>query len=137
MCKEPMILAPLSGCSPAYSSRSAIKPGISCSASSISLRPNATVGADKSATLYGKSLKSGKPVFINVCVDSAVMMTPLFCWFYILRFTNIAKNALIPLVLSNCYLKVQYRNRYTESIKWSSHDYIFIVCLSLFSCTGK
>ena len=40
MCSEPEIRAPLSGSTSAYSRRSDINPGISCSASRISLRPN-------------------------------------------------------------------------------------------------
>src|ERR1700689_2561204 len=49
MCSEPVIFAPRSGWPGAYSSRTAISPGISCSASWISLRPKAA--SDKSATL--------------------------------------------------------------------------------------
>src|SRR6201747_740196 len=49
MCSEPEILAPFSGSTSAYSRRSVIKPGISCSASLISLRPNSA--RDRSATL--------------------------------------------------------------------------------------
>src|SRR6201995_2821825 len=50
ICSEPVILAPRSGCFSAYSARVAIRPGISCSASLISLRPNSA--SDRSATLY-------------------------------------------------------------------------------------
>src|ERR1700674_3417588 len=39
MCKEPVMRAPLSGCSFAYSCRIAMRPGISVSAIRISLRP--------------------------------------------------------------------------------------------------
>ncbi len=39
MCSEPAMRAPLSGCEEPYSSRVAIRPGISASAMSISLRP--------------------------------------------------------------------------------------------------
>jgi hypothetical protein len=39
MCSEPVMRAPASGWAGPYSARSAIRPGISCSASSISLRP--------------------------------------------------------------------------------------------------
>jgi hypothetical protein len=39
MCSEPAMRAPLSGCSLANSLRMAIRPGISLSAMSISLRP--------------------------------------------------------------------------------------------------
>src|SRR5690349_15001108 len=40
MCSDPEIRAPRSGNTSAYSRRSAIKPGISCCANRISLRPN-------------------------------------------------------------------------------------------------
>ena len=40
MCSEPVTRTPLSGCCDAYLLRIAIRPGISCSAMSISLRPN-------------------------------------------------------------------------------------------------
>ena len=40
MCKEPMILTPASGLDGPYFSRVAMRPGISCSAIEISLRPN-------------------------------------------------------------------------------------------------
>src|SRR5258706_6351205 len=49
MCSDPVILAPRSGWERVYSSRTAISPGISCSASRISFRPNSA--SDKSATL--------------------------------------------------------------------------------------
>ena len=49
MCSEPVMRAPLSGCASAYSRRVAIRPGISCSASWISLRPKAA--SEMSATL--------------------------------------------------------------------------------------
>jgi hypothetical protein len=49
MCSEPEMRAPLSGCTSAYSRRRAINPGISCSASRISLRPNSA--SERSATL--------------------------------------------------------------------------------------
>src|SRR5262245_31646277 len=53
MCSEPVIRAPRSGWAWANSRRIAIRPGISCSASWISLRPNAA--SDKSATLKSPS----------------------------------------------------------------------------------
>src|SRR3954449_9715284 len=49
MCSEPVIRAPFSGCASAYSARVCIRPGISCSASSISLRPYSA--RPRSATL--------------------------------------------------------------------------------------
>src|SRR5215472_8063481 len=61
MCSDPVIRAPLSGVRPRYSSRSAMRPGISCSASSTSLRPNATVRGDRSATLNGRTEHSSSP----------------------------------------------------------------------------
>ena len=51
MCRLPVILAPRRGWLGAYSSRTAIRPGISCSASWISLRPKAA--SERSATWYG------------------------------------------------------------------------------------
>ena len=49
MCSEPVIRAPASGWSAAYFSRRDIRPGISCWASSISLRPYSA--RERSATL--------------------------------------------------------------------------------------
>src|SRR4051812_47790331 len=49
MCREPLTRAPASGCAEPYSARIAIKPGISCSASVISLRPKSA--RERSATL--------------------------------------------------------------------------------------
>src|SRR4029450_11862564 len=57
MCKEPVIRAPRSGWLSENSRRGAIRPGISCSASSISLRPNSA--RDRSATLKS-GLSSGE-----------------------------------------------------------------------------
>jgi len=48
MCNEPLMRAPFSGLSAPYSLRNARRPGISCSARWISLRPNGAI--DKSAT---------------------------------------------------------------------------------------
>ena len=47
-----MIRKPLSGCLAAYSSRTDINPGISCSASMISLRPQSA--RERSATLNSR-----------------------------------------------------------------------------------
>ena len=49
MCSEPVTRAPLSGCSGPYSRRMAMRPGISCSARVISLRPKPA--RERSATL--------------------------------------------------------------------------------------
>ena len=49
MCSEPVMRAPFSGWASAYSRRIAIRPGISCSASVISLRPKSA--SERSATL--------------------------------------------------------------------------------------
>src|SRR4051812_50181337 len=56
MWRLPVMRAPCSGCSPAYFSRRDMRPGISCSASSISLRPYSA--SERSATL--------KSVFVAV-----------------------------------------------------------------------
>ena len=56
MCSEPETRAPLSGSTSAYSRRSAIRPGISCSASRISLRPNSA--SERSATLKSIPLRT-------------------------------------------------------------------------------
>ena len=66
MCREPATFLPFSGCCAPYSRRRDIRPGISCSASSISLRPNEA--SDRSATL--KSL--------TVPAESAVRVTLTF-----------------------------------------------------------
>ena len=55
MCSEPAIRAPASGFESAYRSRIAIRPGISCSARLISVRPKSA--RSRSATL--KSMKEG------------------------------------------------------------------------------
>jgi len=49
MCSDPITRTPLSGLSGPYSRRTAIRPGISCSEISISLRPHSA--NDMSATL--------------------------------------------------------------------------------------
>ena len=49
MCSEPVMRAPLSGCFSPNSSRQAIRPGISVSAISISLRPQSA--SEMSATM--------------------------------------------------------------------------------------
>ena len=49
MCSEPMMRAPFSGWLAPYSARMAIRPGISCSARVISLRPKSA--SEMSATL--------------------------------------------------------------------------------------
>ena len=54
MCSEPVMRAPRSGCDSPNSRRVAIRPGISCSASWISLRPNAA--SPRSATLKSVSV---------------------------------------------------------------------------------
>src|SRR4051794_40578524 len=58
--------APASGCSPAYLRRSDIRPGISCSASSISLRPYSA--RERSATL-----KSWLVAVVVVTLGASVM----------------------------------------------------------------
>ncbi len=61
MCREPVIRAPARGCASAYSLRIAIRPGISCSARVISLRPNSA--RERSATL--KSCRLSTVVIAN------------------------------------------------------------------------
>src|SRR4051812_48708788 len=56
MCSEPAMRAPASGCRSPYSSRSAMRPGISCSARVISLRPNPA--RDRSATLKSSAVRT-------------------------------------------------------------------------------
>ena len=65
---EPVIVAPLRGAESVYRARSAIKPGISCSANWISLRPKPA--RVRSATLYSDGMRT------------RAMMTPyeLFFW---------------------------------------------------------
>ncbi len=66
ICKEPAMRAPARGFWPAYSSRSAINPGISVSAIAISLRPHSAW--DISATLQSvKFISFGlSTAFINL-----------------------------------------------------------------------
>ena len=68
MCKEPEMREPFSGFLPAYSLRSDIRPGISISASSISLRPKRTVSADKSLTKKGGFAVSERFVFMKLVI---------------------------------------------------------------------
>src|SRR5688572_20021223 len=60
MCSEPAMRAPASGCSAPYSSRRETRPGISCSASWISLRPKPA--RERSATLKSPSVSTRVPV---------------------------------------------------------------------------
>ncbi len=72
MCSEPVIRAPRSGCDCAYSARTAISPGISCSASLISLRPNSA--SERSATLNGRfsaDIRNSSVDFVVPVVDFA------------------------------------------------------------------
>src|SRR5947207_1266760 len=72
MCNDPTIFNPLSGCFFAYSSRTAISPGISCSASMISFRPHSA--RLMSATLYS-SLSFDFAAFLG-CSNVWVMGAP-------------------------------------------------------------
>ncbi len=65
MCSEPATRAPCSGRASAYSRRSVISPGISCSASRISLRPNSA--RPRSATAKSMPLR-----FCSLLLMSAV-----------------------------------------------------------------
>ena len=57
MCSEPITFRPASGFASRYSARTDIRPGISCSASRISLRPH-------SARLRSATLNDGRPVAV-------------------------------------------------------------------------
>ena len=61
MCSDPMIRCPANGLSAAYFRLTAISPGISCSANSISFRPHSA--SERSATL-----KSNEPSAAVVAV---------------------------------------------------------------------
>jgi hypothetical protein len=65
MCWLPMMRAPANGRWPAYRARSAISPGISCSASRTSLRP-------KSASVRSLTLKGTRPARLAVSNACAV-----------------------------------------------------------------
>src|SRR5438270_8900723 len=71
MWSEPMIFAPANGCFPLYSARSAIKPGISCSARRISFRPNSARA--RSFTLYGS--RPASIAAANEFIGSVIMPT--------------------------------------------------------------
>src|SRR5664279_3289792 len=64
MCSEPVIRAPFSGWASAYSRRIDIRPGISCSASTISLRPNSA--SERSATLKSVSVATAVGVIADM-----------------------------------------------------------------------
>ncbi len=68
MCSEPAIRAPASGCSSPYSARSAMRPGISCSAREISLRPKPA--RERSATLKSPSVSTRAPVLAVMSLQS-------------------------------------------------------------------
>ena len=72
MCSEPVMRAPRSGCSSAYSRRADIKPGISCSARPISFRPHSA--KERSATLKSRAGTSRTSVWV-------MRKTPLSKWF--------------------------------------------------------
>ena len=57
MCRLPVMRWPLSGCLPAYSLRTDMRPGISCSARRISLRPHSA--RERSATLNSRAPLAG------------------------------------------------------------------------------
>src|SRR3981081_2826376 len=69
ICSEPVIRAPFSGWASAYSPRIDIRPGISCSASVISLRPNSA--RDRSATLKSVSVS----VAVGVIVEASMVVS--------------------------------------------------------------
>src|ERR1700736_6587698 len=69
MCSDPVIRAPFSGWASAYSLRIDIRPGISCSASVISLRPNSA--SERSATLKSVSVS----VAVGVIVEFSMVVS--------------------------------------------------------------
>jgi len=71
MCRLPITRRPLSGCWLAYSARTAIRPGISCSASMISLRPHSA--KERSRTLNSSSCAAeGRVGAVSVAVMGSV-----------------------------------------------------------------
>src|ERR1700758_2631054 len=66
MCSDPEMRAPFSGCTSAYSRRRDIRPGISYSARSSSLRPNSA--SDRSATLNSTPLRTSVVSELSVVV---------------------------------------------------------------------
>src|SRR5258706_4852047 len=74
MCRLPMMRAPVSGLAAPYCCRSAINPGISCSARRISLRPNSA--RVRSLTLYGSrpaALAAAKGCRCSVAVGIVIL----------------------------------------------------------------
>src|SRR3954451_8069046 len=69
MCREPAMRAPERGCASPYSARSAIRPGISCSASWISLRPKGA--RERSATLKSPSVSTRVSVLAVMSLQGA------------------------------------------------------------------
>ena len=72
MCSEPEMRAPLSGCTSAYSRRSDIRPGISYSARSSSLRPKSA--SDRSATLKSMPLRTSAVSELSVVVMGGLIL---------------------------------------------------------------
>src|SRR5947208_11887676 len=91
MCSEPVTRTPASGFATAYLRRIDIRPGISCSAMEISLRPHAA--SDKSATLNSAAvwlfaawlsaavLIVAVPIFFNL-VSINLDTLILYCFIY-------------------------------------------------------
>jgi hypothetical protein len=73
MCREPAMRAPASGCRSPYSARSAIRPGISCSASRISLRPKGA--RERSATVKSPSVRVRVPVLAVMSLQDPARLT--------------------------------------------------------------
>ena len=77
MCRLPTIFTPASGWAAPYSARTAISPGISCSASMISFRPQSA--RDRSATLNSSGRTAeGLTVGLaaGVIVAAGISITP-------------------------------------------------------------
>src|ERR1700694_4607679 len=87
MCNDPVMRTPFSGRPGAYFLRMAIKPGISCSATDISLRPQSA--KLKSATLYSVArllmiaVLIESPVWFNIRISLRGLVRRWFRgWFY-------------------------------------------------------
>src|SRR3954447_27047702 len=73
MCSDPAMRAPARGCSSAYSARRAMRPGISCSAREISLRPKPA--RERSATLKSPSANARVPVLAVMSLQGSARPT--------------------------------------------------------------
>src|SRR5215471_17156371 len=77
MCSEPQMRAPRSGCSRPYSSRVAMRPGISVSAMAISLRPQSarptSLTTWSAVAIAGPAACCNEDIKISLCPETAQM----------------------------------------------------------------